>query len=224
MTPNAVWLEKLDQLCKIRPKILTTRDDCVRICTIRESLIFTIFSGAVDYTVAVSNPSMVCLDVSPLIPARLGAAFTLDVDAGPQSLIDVSTKALESSFLRGTIQAIRVQGGVLVRGTLESQLVLECVRCLEPFTFPITLELEEIFRFAGTESTPEILYSVSDSGWLDLTPLLREQSWLSIPLKPLCSPDCKGLCPQCGVNLNLESCTCENAKINPHLAVLKEFL
>ena len=170
---------------------------------------------------------MVCFDVSPLIPSRLGATFTLDVDAGYQRLVGVSTEpteALELSFLRGSIQAIRVQQGVLVRGTLESQLTLECVRCLEPFTFPFTLELEEIFRLAEAEPIPEMPYSVSDNGWLDLTPLLREQSWLNIPLKPLCSPDCKGLCPQCGVNLNLESCACKDTRIDPRMAVLENFL
>jgi len=168
---------------------------------------------------------MVGFDVSPLVQARPGAAFTVDVDTGPQSLSDASaTETLEVSFLRGTLQATRVQNGVLIRGALDSQLTLECVRCLEPFDLPITLELEETFRLAGTKPVPDMPYAVNDSGWLDLTPLLREQSWLSIPLKPLCSPDCKGLCPQCGANLNLESCTCQDTKIDPRLAVLREFL
>jgi len=65
---------------------------------------------------------------------------------------------------------------------------------------------------------------VSDDGWLDLTPLLREQAWVALPMKPLCRPDCKGLCPQCGANLNLESCTCESVKIDPRLALLKDLL
>jgi len=43
-------------------------------------------------------------------------------------------------------------------------------------------------------------------------------------MKPLCHADCKGLCPQCGANLNLESCTCENVQVDPRLAVLKNLL
>ncbi|MEA3339352.1 MAG: DUF177 domain-containing protein [Chloroflexota bacterium] len=170
---------------------------------------------------------MVRFDVSVLVKAQLGAALTLDVDTGPQSLTDASTElaqALEVDFLRGTVQVIRVQDGLLVQGALESQLRLECVRCLAPFVLPITLQLEEIFRLAGISPKPEMLYAVSDSGWLDLTPLLREQGWLNIPMKPLCSADCKGLCSQCGANLNLESCACEKAKIDPRLAALKELL
>jgi len=162
---------------------------------------------------------MVRFDVSALINARLGTSSTLNVDTGPQSLSD-----LEVEFFRGTIQVIRVQDSLLVQGTVESQLGLECVRCLEPFVLPITLELEETFRLPGASLRPEIVFAVSDDGGLDLTPLLREQSWLVIPMKPLCRPDCKGLCSQCGVNLNIESCACEDTKIDPRLALLKELL
>ncbi|MBU0703931.1 MAG: DUF177 domain-containing protein [Chloroflexi bacterium] len=168
---------------------------------------------------------MICFDVSALTQARLGAAFTLDVDAEPQCLTDgLDEQSLEVDFLRGTVQFTRVQGGVLVQGALGSQLKLECGRCLEFFTLPITLELEETFRLAGTSPKPDMPYSVSDSGWVDLIPLLREQGWLSIPMKPLCTPDCNGLCVQCGANLSLESCACESTRGDPRLAVLEELL
>ena len=162
---------------------------------------------------------MIRFDVSSLTEARPGASLTLSLDTGPQSLVD-----LEVGFLRGTIQAIRVQGGLLVQGTVESQLELECVRCLEPFILPITLELEETFRLLGTSLRPDVSYVVGSDGWLDLIPLLREQAWVAISMKPLCRPDCRGLCPQCGANLNLESCTCERVKIDPRLALLKDLL
>jgi len=169
---------------------------------------------------------MLRFDVSALINAWLGASLTLDVDAGPQSLINglpESAQVLEVDFIRGTVQAIRTQGGLLVRGTMESQLPLECVRCLEPFVFPATLELEDTFRLPGASPRPGT-FAVDDDGWLDLTPLLREQCWLVIPMKPLCHPACRGLCPQCGVNLNFELCACKDVKIDPHMATLKELL
>jgi uncharacterized protein len=133
---------------------------------------------------------MIRFDVSALTKAPLGTSLTLNVDVGPQSLID-----LELDFLRGTIQVVRVQGGLLVQGTVESRLV-----------------------------RPDGLYAVGDDGWLDLAPLLREQAWVAIPMKPLCRADCKGLCPQCGATLNLESCTCEAEKVDPRLAFLKDLL
>lgn len=162
---------------------------------------------------------MIRFDVSSLTRARLGTSLTLNVDTGPQSLID-----LEVDFLHGTVQVIRVQGGLLVQGAVESQLGLECVRCLEPFVLPITLELEEIFRLPGGGLAPDASYVVGGDGWIDLTPLLRELAWVAIPMKPLCSPDCKGLCPNCGANLNLEPCTCGSTSIDPRLALLKDLL
>jgi uncharacterized protein len=162
---------------------------------------------------------MVRFEVSSLIKAQPGTSLTLDIDAGPERMAD-----LEVNFLRGTVRVTRIQGGLLVQGTVESQLPQECVRCLEPFDLPITLELEETFQLPGVGPKLDTPYAVSEGGWLDLTPLLREQSWLAIPMKPLCTPNCQGLCPQCGVNLNLESCTCEKTSIDPRLAVLKELL
>ena len=162
---------------------------------------------------------MIRFDVSALIKARLGRSLTLDVDTGPQSLID-----LEVDFLHGALQVVRVQNGLLVLGTVESQLGLECVRCLEPFVLPVALELEETFRLPGAGLGPDASYSVGDDGWLDLTSLLREQAWVVVPIKPLCSSDCKGLCPQCGANLSLEPCVCESTRIDPRLALLKDLL
>lgn len=165
------------------------------------------------------EPAMIRFDVSTLTKARLGASLTLNLDTGPLNLADLAL-----DFVRGTVQVIRVQGGLLVRGTLESRLGLECVRCLEPFALPIALELEETFRLPGAGPRPDLTYAVSDDGGLDLAPLLREQAWVAIPMKPLCDPDCKGLCPRCGANLNLEPCTCERVRVDPRLAVLKNLL
>lgn len=162
---------------------------------------------------------MISFDVSTLIQAQSGTSLTLNVDTGPQSLAD-----LKVSFLRGTVRVTRVPGSLLVQGTVESQLRLGCVRCLEPFAFPIIMELEETFGLPGTSRRQDVTFVVGADGWLDLTPLLREQAWIAIPMKPLCHPDCKGLCPQCGVNLNRDSCTCESTRIDPRLALLKDLL
>jgi uncharacterized protein len=162
---------------------------------------------------------MIRFDVSTLIQARLGTSLALNVDVGPQRLTD-----LEVDYLRGTVQAIRVQGGLLVQGTVESQVRLECVRCLEPFALPISSELEETYRLSEAGSKPGESYVVGDDGWLDLSPVLREQAWVDIPMKPLCRPDCKGLCPQCGANLNHESCECDDTRVDPRLAILRDLM
>lgn len=162
---------------------------------------------------------MLTFDVSTLLKARLGKSLTLDIDTGPLLLED-----LEVDFLRGSVQVIRVEDGLFVEGTVESQLRLECVRCLDPFAFPVTLQLAEMFRLPGSAPKPDAVYSVTEDSELDLAPLIREHAWLAIPMKHLCDPECKGLCPHCGVNLNRESCECEESHVDPRLAPLKELL
>jgi uncharacterized protein len=76
----------------------------------------------------------------------------------------------------------------------------------------------------GTDPIAGAIYAVGEAGELDLAPLIRELAWLAIPMKHLCDPECKGLCPHCGVNLNDEPCQCEEIRVDPRLAPLKELL
>jgi uncharacterized protein len=162
---------------------------------------------------------MIRFDVSTLLEARPGATASLNIEAGPQCLTD-----LEVGFLRGTATVTRVKGGLLVQGAVESELRLECVRCLASIDLPVTLELEETFRLPGIRATADMPYAVASSGWLDLTPLIRELGWLAIPLKPVCSESCKGICPQCGAELNREQCDCERAAIDLRWAALQDLV
>ncbi len=162
---------------------------------------------------------MLTFDVSRLLKASLGRSITLHIDTGPRVLDD-----LEVDFLRGTAHVTRVEEGLFVEGTVESRLKLECARCLAPFAFPVTLQLAEMFRFAGSQPRPGAVYAVSEDGELDLAPLIRELSWLAIPMKHLCDAECQGLCPHCGANLNEESCECEEMHVDPRLAPLKKLL
>ena len=162
---------------------------------------------------------MLTFDVSRLVKASLGRSLTLDIDTGPRVLED-----LEVDYLRGTVQVTRMERGLFVEGTVESRFKLDCVRCLSPFSFPVTVQLAEKFRMSGSDPRPGAVYAVSEDGELDLAPLIRELLWLAIPMKHLCDPECKGLCPHCGGNLNEESCECELMHVDPRLAPLKELL
>jgi len=161
---------------------------------------------------------MLQFDLSPLIGARPGERLVFSLDEGPQRLDDISV-----AFLRGRLQFTRVQGGILVEGRIETQADVECVRCLESFPLDIALDLEEIIGLGG-RPRPDIVYSVTEEGWFDAVPLVREQAWVAIPIKPLCRPDCRGLCPECGANLNRGDCGCARERVNPQLAGLASFL
>jgi len=65
---------------------------------------------------------------------------------------------------------------------------------------------------------------VGEDGMIDLAPLVRELSLLSVPIKVLCRPDCQGLCQECGANLNLGECGCATDDIDPRFAVLEALL
>jgi uncharacterized protein len=161
---------------------------------------------------------MLQFDLSPLIGARPGERLSFSLDEGPHRLDDV-----RAACLRGRMQFTRIQGGILVEAPLETQVEVECVRCLESFRYPIAFEVEEVIGLAGRSQT-DVTYYLTEEGWFDACPLVREQIWVTLPMKPLCRPECRGLCPECGANLNLESCHCREERVDPRLAALAEFL
>lgn len=159
---------------------------------------------------------MLQFDLSPLIGARAGERLVFTLDEEPQEFEDITVDSL-----RGDLTFTRVQDGILIQAKIESEIQVECDRCLESFSLPATLELEEIISISDK---PDVTYSLTEEGWLDVSPLLREQAWLAIPIKALCTPDCRGLCPQCGANLNVEECDCSQEQVDPRLAVLASLL
>lgn len=90
-----------------------------------------------------------------------------------------------------------VSGDLLARGELKTSAVLECSRCLKDFAYPIELK-----KFTFCEPVQGRLI-------IDLTPAMEEDILLTLPSKPLCSKECRGLCPQCGQNFNEKRCSCK---------------
>lgn len=123
-------------------------------------------------------------------------------------------------------------------GTFRGELTVACSRCVNPVKLVIDEKLRVTFMPShevpddeaaddaaegedGDEVAAEDLDVFPfDGERIDLEPLFREQFVLAIPYSPLCSETCKGLCPQCGIDRNTASCTCE-PPIDPRLAVLK---
>jgi len=106
---------------------------------------------------------------------------------------------------------------IRLRGRFAGEFMAPCARCVEPVQLPLEAEYDLIFRPLGADGgapersisaqETEIGYYQKDS--LLLEDVLREQVLLSLPVRTLCKADCKGLCPRCGKNRNLEACTCE---------------
>ena len=114
------------------------------------------------------------------------------------------------------LTARSVGDGVLVRGRLRTRLDLECRRCLTPVEHAIDEPVELLFEPLADEEEEVALsgevYPLPDRGDLvDLRPALREQLLLRVPDHVVCDEGCRGLCPQCGADLNQTTCSCEPA-------------
>lgn len=125
------------------------------------------------------------------------------------------------------LRAESVVEGILVSGTLAADATLECARCLKPFDADLSVDVCELFVAPGHEAqADEDSYRVIGAD-IDLEPMVRDALSLSLPLNPLCEPDCKGLCARCGRDLSAGPCDCVDDELDPRwaeLAKLKERL
>jgi uncharacterized protein len=111
----------------------------------------------------------------------------------------------------------RVPEGIVVRGNITAEWSSACSRCLEPVGGEISVHADELFETNPLEGETYKL----DEDTIDLEPMVRDALLLELPLAPLCSADCKGLCANCGVNHNLTQCDCVTTEIDPRWAALR---
>jgi uncharacterized protein len=136
-----------------------------------------------------------------------GAARTLSrtVPAPGQMGVELA-RVPAGSELDLEVQLEGVAEGVLVTATVTGPLANECGRCLDPFSSEIKVRFQELFVFAGDPERAEGAeaddsYVLDGSGLLDLEPAVRDAIVLELPLSPLCTDSCQGLCVECGVRL-----------------------
>jgi uncharacterized protein len=117
---------------------------------------------------------------------------------------------------------------VLVRGRMRARVPQTCGRCLEPFPFAVVAQVDTRYcprpaRGEEVELSPddlEVDFYAADL--LHVDRLLQTETDLGLPMKPLCRPDCHGLCAVCGGNRNVTTCACEVRQPDPRLTALKE--
>ena len=131
--------------------------------------------------------------------------------------------------VRATIKLRAFGRAVRLQGRVDTVLTLQCCRCLEPYSYPLTSRID-VTLFPETDIVPEeetelgredLKASFFSGEEVDLSGLIREQIILGAPLNPLCRDLCKGLCPQCGANLNEGDCRCEKETRQSVFDVLK---
>ena len=112
---------------------------------------------------------------------------------------------------------------VVIKAHIKVDLELKCSRCLGTFIYPIDIDIEERFTNDSEHCEDEDVVFVKGDV-LDITEVVENSIISTLPIKRLCSKNCKGLCQSCGANLNKEACSCNNEDIDLRLAGLKALL
>ena len=148
---------------------------------------------------------------NPRKPFRINVGFIVSESIGYNRDFDfVFDDIAISDDLRitdfdGVVNIGRTPQGLIVQGDFKGQTRLECVRCLTEFPYTLHWNFTELYAFTK-RSVSESGLLLPDDAHIDLQPLIREYALLELPISPLCKPDCKGLCPECGEDLNLTDC------------------
>jgi uncharacterized protein len=122
-----------------------------------------------------------------------------------EDLACAGSRVPEGAEIEADVVLESVMGGLSVAGTVRAPWTGICRRCLEPAGGLLELPVREHFTEGGDG---EDTYPLHD-GEVDLEPMVRDAVLLELPPAPLCRPDCRGLCPTCGADRNLEPCRCE---------------
>ena len=171
-------------------------------------------------------------NVSQLLREPSGATRSYELDDDVSELTD---QVQVISPLRGAVKFTRTSDGILVEGQLETSVQVLCSRCAIECVEPIQVELEEEFRPTYDVLTGlRIVYDksveldeatmIDERHLLDLSEVMRQNLIVSVPPFPVCKPDCAGLCPHCGQDLNEGPCDCPTDESDSRWSLLRNLL
>ncbi|MBO8141876.1 MAG: DUF177 domain-containing protein [Firmicutes bacterium] len=164
------------------------------------------------------------------IREQRGATVSFDFSMPPSECDGLAPDlvAVSPVWVRGTIT--NAGESMFVRAQASGTFEMACSRCLKPVAAALNASFEERYRrmTPGSQTGPKETSSADDDARpyhgdrIDLSGAVRDHLLLQIPMKPVCRPDCRGLCPHCGADLNEAECGCRPAEGDPRLEVLKE--
>jgi DUF177 domain-containing protein len=128
----------------------------------------------------------------------------------------------DQTAVRGTLRVDDVESRVRVTGTLSATGQSECARCLEDFehSWEARVEITVLRKVDSDEGEGDSLVLQQTRGEVDLVPPLRECVILAFPQAPVCAEDCRGICVQCGADLNQTKCDCTQDDVDPRWEAL----
>jgi uncharacterized protein len=146
------------------------------------------------------------INVAQLLNEPIGSSRSYQIDEG------LGTDDINS--VKGEVTLIRTNRGLMAKGEITAGVIGTCSRCLKAIDYEVNYDLEE--ECLPSVSASEALslpdqtdnITIDESHMLDLSEVIRQYTLLTVPAKPLCHPDCAGICSSCGHDLNKGPCQC----------------
>ena len=149
-------------------------------------------------------------NIATLLQEPPGAARKIDVTG---EYAEVASEGYRRA-VAGDVHLLRTTRGILLRAKLRVEPEYECSRCLKQFITPVDLEIDELFAFSRDPVSLAVIeldpdeFHLEDEQYLDASEAVRQYEVAARPIRSLCRPDCAGLCPRCGRDLNEGPCEC----------------
>jgi uncharacterized protein len=167
-------------------------------------------------------------NVSQLLKSEIGNSRIYDFDSSEPIDLD----GVEAGNVQGHVKFMLTNFGIIATADAMAVLRLNCARCLEDFENAVEISFTEEYRstvdidtgLPSGASHSEIAFDISENHTVDLTEALRQHFFLAVDLIPVCREDCQGLCATCGVNRNIDVCTCPPPEEPNPFAVLQGLL
>lgn len=166
-----------------------------------------------------AGASIMKLDLSE-IAAHLGKRIKYKIDEKPIEDVASGLKCVEPIVGEATFS--NTGRAIIVHGHFRTRVELECGRCLQPYQLDVESPIDEVLQISGLppgveeEDEEELPEEEKEPLFVDyifdLEELLRQSILIAVPIKPLCSEACKGLCSRCGANLNEGECGCPSGE------------
>jgi uncharacterized protein len=162
-------------------------------------------------------PNPLLINAAELL-RRPGTERRVDLESTVAELGIVDTRFDADSTVEISLRLESLSDGIVVDGTVTVPWSDSCRRCLAPASGEVVCDVHELYQQVLTD--PDAFEIVGDQ--IDLSRMVKENILLEAPIAPLCRPDCAGLCPTCGIDLNVASCDCVTVELDPRWQALSE--
>ncbi|HMO56320.1 MAG TPA: DUF177 domain-containing protein [Roseiflexaceae bacterium] len=174
-----------------------------------------------------SRPDLT-FNVAQLLREEIGARRSYTFTESRLSL----DETMAMTDLSGKVRFTRTASGVLADAEVSGTIEMECTRCLTPTPQHVQVAFRDEFHakvevntgLALPKPDEEDPFFINELHMLDLGEAIREYGLMALPMRPLCMPECLGICPTCGADRNTEPCNCQETAGDDRFAALRALL